>query len=129
MSAISKRNTLKFKGFTLLEVLIALAVLAISSMAVSRQIGNSIHQQSALSEKTMAMAVADNAISVLMLKSKWPNLGKDDKTISWANREWLVSMDVSSTSEPWLREIKVSVFSQNNDQSSLIELTAYRGQY
>ena len=121
-------NCLHVKGFTLLEVLIALAILAISAMAISRQMGAGLQQQSQLAEKTAALILAENKVNSLLLLDQWPALGGDEDRVEWMDRQWVIATDVSSTSEPWLRQITVSILDEQ-EAKSFIELTAYKGQY
>ena len=57
------------RGFTLLEVLVALAILALSAAAVLRQTQLGIKQQQQLELKSYALAIADDALAT-MLPSK-----------------------------------------------------------
>lgn len=116
------------KGFTLLEVLIALAILAISAMAISRQIANGHQQQQQLVEKTTAMLVAENELAGIMLQDSWPPLGTTVVSTQWGGLEWQINRVVESTSEPLLRQITIKV-SVDADSIERIELIGFRGRY
>ncbi|MBL4827533.1 MAG: type II secretion system minor pseudopilin GspI [Spongiibacteraceae bacterium] len=118
------------RGFTLLEVLIALAILAISSIAVVGQAGQSIRQLEQLELKTMALWIADNQIAVYQMNEQWPNTGHQSLSLDVLDQEWLVSTQVSATSDPMLRKIEVSVALDNGREPvDLLSLIAYRGRY
>ena len=131
MSQLYQQVSLKRRvlGFTLLEVLVALAILAISSLAVSRQIANSLYQQQHLSLKTTAQLLAENELSVIQLLDDWPSLGLNSREVLLANGEWQVTRQISSTSEPWLRKITITVNINRQVDTPLISLVAYRGRY
>ncbi|WP_019530144.1 type II secretion system minor pseudopilin GspI [Dasania marina] len=116
------------RGFTLLEVLVALAIFAISALAISRQIGNGHIQQQQLAYKTSAMLIAENEVAVLMLNEQWPALGRDEKRLQWAGLDWQLKREVTATSEPWLRQITVSV-GLLDTPGDLVNLVSYRGRY
>ena len=114
-------------GFTLLEVLVALAILAISAMALSRQMGNGLQVQQQLSQKAMAAIIAENEVASILVADNWNGLTGDSKEVQLFNNSWQVQTEVSSTTEPLLKQIIVSI--KNVDGQSIYELTAYKGRY
>jgi general secretion pathway protein I len=119
------------RGFTLLEVLIALAVLAVSAAAVLRQTQLGIHQQQLLELKTAAMWIADDTIATLTTQPQWPPVGRTEREVTVQEQRWNVATDVQTTSEATLRRIVVSVSraDSGNQDSPLVTFTTYRGQY
>jgi len=121
---------MRVRGFTLLEVLIALAVLALSAAAVLRQTQLGIQQQQVLELKSSAMWIADDAIARLSAQPQWPEPGRSENKVAVRGQEWTVVTDVQTTPEPTLRKIVVSVnVSGQPEDSALASFTAYRGQY
>lgn len=114
-------------GFTLLEVLIALSILAIASIAVIRQTGQSLNQLQRLELKSTAMHIAENQITTLRIADSWPSLGTRSDTVTLGSIDWEVRSQVTSTTDPLLRKIVVEVGLQ--DQEPVLSLTAYRGQH
>jgi general secretion pathway protein I len=119
------------QGFTLLEVLIALTILAISSLAVIRQVGQGTVNLTLLEQKTLAALVADQRISQYRIAESWPALGSGNERTEWAGQDWQVSSDVETTSEPLMRKVTVSVaLDAGADQRvPLSEFVLYRGRY
>lgn len=62
------------RGFTLLEILVALAILAIVSVSVFRSGGNTVRQLSGIEQRTLARWVAENEVAQIRLE-RW----RDDK--------------------------------------------------
>ena len=114
-------------GFTLLEVLIALAVLAISAMALSRQMGNGLQAQQTLAQKTQAAIIAENEIASLLLSDNWNAFTDNNKEIELFNNSWQVETVITSTTDPLLRQIVVTVKSPQGQP--IYDLTAFKGRY
>ncbi|WP_101759478.1 type II secretion system minor pseudopilin GspI [Oceanicoccus sp. KOV_DT_Chl] len=120
-------------GFTLLEVLIALAILAISSLAVIGQSRQSLSQLEQLQLKATAIVLAENQLAVVQIADDWPSLGSSSQSTLLAQRQWRVTTQVSSTSDPWFRKIEVTVtddsVANQSEAAVLAQLIGYRGRY
>lgn len=125
------RGLVPFKGFTLLEVLIALAILALSAAAVLRQTHLEIKQQQNLELKSYALWMADDVLTNVMAQSQWPPLGRIEQQQTYEGQNWRVITEVQATPDPQLRKIEVSISpeQQSGNAATLITLTTYRGQY
>ncbi len=119
---------IRITGFTLLEVLIALAIFAISALVVLEQASLSISQQARLEEKTLALWVAENQLAAMRLEPEWPAAGSTEKKTTNANRNWQIQQAVEATANPLLRKITVAVSAENAREPSLT-LTGYRGEH
>ena len=118
----------KVHGFTLLEVLIALAIFSICAMVILKQVSQSLHYQQALEIKTLALWVAENTIAGKRLEKTWPDTGNYQTTTVFSAREWTVDQSIEATGNPALRKITVRVFLPDTDSPS-ISLTGYLGKY
>jgi len=76
------------RGFTLVEVLIALAVLAIALAAVLRAMGQAIDLSTDLRDRTVALWAAEERATDLVLKNTWPAIQSTDGTMEFGEREW-----------------------------------------
>jgi len=114
-------------GFTLLEVMIALAVFAISAIALLSQSNQSINQILYLEEKSYALWVAENKLTELRLAKEWPPTGEKKDQVTQFDRDWSIKISVSNTGEKSLRRIDVEV-SRAEDTGNLSSLRGYIGQ-
>jgi len=116
------------RGFTLLEVMIALAVFAITAIALLSQTSQGISQSLYLEEKSYALWLAENTLTELRLKPEWPPLGAQEDQLSQFNRQWLIQTQVSGTGEKGLRRVDVKV-ARTEDSKTLSSLQGYIGQH
>ena len=115
-------------GFTLLEVLIALAVLAIAMGAIIGAATQSINTVATLRDQTFASWVALNQVHALLLESKpWPEEAEARSgKAELANRVWRWEARFSKTDDPDLRRLDLSVRAGENGPE-LVRRVAFRG--
>jgi general secretion pathway protein I len=113
-------------GFTLLEVMVALAVLAIALGAIIKATGASAGDVGHLRDRTLASWVALNRINTLRLARKWPDEGARKGMAEMAGREWRWEVQVSNTSDEDLRRLDITVYGED-DEAPLAALIAFRG--
>jgi general secretion pathway protein I len=104
-------------GFTLLEVLIALVVLALSLGAAIRAVGEYTVNQAYLRDRTFAEWVARNQLVTTQLSGEWPSIGRKKGEAEMplgpaeeGGREWRWVMQVTQTPEEDLRRLDIDVF-------------------
>ena len=103
------------RGFTLLEVLIALAVLALSMGAVIKATSDYTGNQSYLRDRTLAMWVARNVLVEYQVKGEWLSVGERKGTREMGNQEWRWLARISQTEEAELRRLDVEVYPLDSD--------------
>jgi len=103
------------QGFTLLEVLIALAVLALSLGAVIKATSDYTGNQSYLRDRTMAMWVARNVLVRFQVEGEWLSVGERKGTEEMGNQEWRWMTRISQTEEAELRRLDVEVYPVDSD--------------
>lgn len=114
-------------GFTLLEVLVAIAMLAIALPALINAVGANIRSAAHLKERTLAQWVAMNRIAELRASRVWPGEGKSSGTDSMANFDWYWEIKVSNTGEEDMRRLDVSVKRDQEEKTAIISIEAYIG--
>ncbi|MCU0806913.1 MAG: type II secretion system minor pseudopilin GspI [Candidatus Contendobacter sp.] len=114
-------------GFTLLEVLVALAVLAIAMGAIIGAATQSINTVATLRDQTFASWIALNQVNALLLESKpWPEEGSSKGNAELANRTWRWEARFFKTEDPDLRRLEVTVRTSENGPE-LNKLVAFKG--
>lgn len=123
-----KLNTMPLKsnrGFTLLEVLVALTIIAITLGAVIKTASDQTANTSYLKEKAIGHWVAMNALNQLLLEQDWPSLGKSTDSATMASHEWYWQREVEKTPSPDSRKIIYRVFSDSDFQQQVTSLVGY----
>lgn len=117
------------RGFTLIEVLVAMAVLALSLPVVFKAISEVSLSAIQLQNKTYAQWVALNKVAEMRLQTTWPAIGKSDGDTEMAGQDWHWVMQVESTDDKDVRKLVVSVNPETdkNNKVATIELTAFLG--
>lgn len=96
-------------GFTLLEVLVALAIFALVAASVLTSTSRSLQNASRLEEKTLAMWVADNRLAELQLSKSPVADGREQGEVEFAGRRWRWQSEIQATSDTDLRRVTLWV--------------------
>jgi len=97
-------------GFTLLEVVFALAIAVLGIAAVAGATGGAAEVADATRERTLAVWVAGNRLSELRIVRAWPTPGSYDLVRSMGGRTWHLTETVSTTSSEDLRRVDITVY-------------------
>jgi general secretion pathway protein I len=110
--------TKRASGFTLLEVLVALAIFALVAASVLTATARSLQTASRLEEKTLAMWIADNQLVELQLSKNPVAEGRDQGEVGFAGRRWQWQSEVQATREPDMRRVTLWVAPIAQDRST-----------
>lgn len=97
------------RGFTLVEVLIALAVASLGLSAVLAMGTQSIDTSRSLRDRTLALYVGLNEITELRLSGEFPDPGRSNGETEMADRLWRWQYVISETGVESLRRIDIAV--------------------
>lgn len=117
------------RGFTLLEVLVAMAVLSLSLAAISKAAAGFIVNQAYLRDRTYAQWVAHNRLAEVLLSRRWPSIGQQKDQVEYpkGEREWRWVMQVTQTGEEDLRRLDIEIFplEGEDDDAPLATLSGF----
>jgi len=114
-------------GFTLIEILVALAVIAIAVTAVVAAVSSNVSNAAYIQDRTLAHWVAMNKVAELQVSKDWPSAGTQRGDSLMANQEWSWETKVSTTEDPDVNRIDVKVYANNHQKQALASLVAYVG--
>lgn len=104
-------------GFALIEVLVGLVILSIAMISATRAIGSAADTQRAISERTMALWSADNALLELRMTRAWPPLGSTNSQCPQANYLFICQRTVMATPNPGFRRVEVGVYLRSSSDT------------
>jgi len=97
------------RGFTLVEVLVALAILAIAMAAAGRSVALSTDSAVAHKQRVLAGLVAENRLGELVARRAWPGVGVTEGTERQAGVDFRWRAEVIATPHPGLRRVEIQV--------------------
>jgi len=103
------------RGFTLVEVLVALAVIAIALGAVMRTLSQSIDVSANLRDRALAMWVAQNRLTREQADRAWPSADTREGTDTMGGRDWRWREQVANTPDQDLRRVEIEVRAAKGD--------------
>ena len=100
---------MRSRGFTLIEVLVALAIVTIGMAAVMEALTSSARTAIYLQDKTFAEWVALNRMETVRLTGSVPAAGTSNDTLEYAGTNWEWQQKVTTTRIPGMVQIQVDV--------------------
>jgi len=114
------------QGFTLLEVMVALVVVAIALAALVKSGGQSAAAAAYLRDKSFAHWVAMNRVAELRLQKQWPDTGESHSDETMGKHQWYSLAKVSATDDPDVRRLEVEVRASEDKEAPLVaRVTAF----
>jgi len=114
-------------GFTLVEILVALAIVAIALAAGMRALAQGADSASALKARTLALWVAQNRLAAAQVDVPWPEIGRSSGEALEAGARFVWQANVTTTPNPAFRRIDITVAEPQAPDYALAKLTGFLG--
>ena len=106
-------------GFTLIEVVVAVFVIAIGLGAVIKTVGTVTKNTALLSERTVAMWVAQNALAEFELELEEDIFEETEGSQEMAGIEWFWTKTIEDTEDPDIQRVEFNVRRDEDEDSQV----------
>ncbi len=117
------------KGFTLIEVMIALSVVAIGLMATLKAVNEEVSGANLTRNKMIALWVLENKVAEIRLNPLLPNTGINEGQQTLFNQTWQWQTNTTNTANTKIRKVEVSILQPNSKdkKDTLLTQSIYLG--
>jgi general secretion pathway protein I len=119
---------MKKSGFTLIEVMLAMAVFAVAGVALLGVADNNYRHISHLEEQMFANWVASNQLVEVSLDKTWPPKNNRKGKVEMAGRTWHWQQKVVKTANKEMRGLTMEVRLDEDDELVTASLMTYLAQ-
>ncbi len=116
---------MKARGFTLIEVLVALAILAIALAAAARASGMSISTSDRLKQRLLASWTAQNRLAEHTARHAWPDIGTRSGEVEQGGIPMRWEESISATPNTRFRRIEIVISPLAEPQHQAARLSGY----
>lgn len=125
VTSFVRYNKYRSLGFTLIEVMLALAVFSIAGIALLSAASNNARNLGHLDDKMFAQWVASDQLVALSLDSKWPPKNNLKGEVKLAGKTWFWHQKVVKTTDNDMRAVVLEVRLAEDDELPVSSLTTY----
>ncbi|MBU6271048.1 MAG: type II secretion system minor pseudopilin GspI [Betaproteobacteria bacterium] len=111
-------------GFTLVEVLVALAIVAVALMASLRAVGSLTQAGTDLRLRVLAQWSAENRLSQMRVQADWPPVGQSRQECPQAGVALICQEEIFATPNPFFRRVEIAVY-EAGGRRPLARLTGF----
>lgn len=122
---ISRTGVKKSLGFTLIEVMLAMAVFSIAGVALLSTATNNTQNIGYLEKKMFANWVASNQLVTTHIEGKWPPKNNVKGKVELAGQVWFWQQKVLKTTEKNMRAIVMEVRLKEDDELAIGSISTY----
>lgn len=108
-------------GFSLIEALVALAVLAIATVGLIRAVETHIDSTRAMERRAAAMWVAENRLAEIQIAD--PSADADE--VDLLGQQWRVAVARTRTQDAAIDKVRIQVFAQGAERTPLASLDGF----
>ncbi len=112
-------------GFTLIEIMVALAIITIALGAIIESTTASNRNLQYLRDRSIASWVAGNELARVRARRLWGSRSNREGSVEMGGREWRWKMQIHKTDDPDMRRIDIQVFAEGDEP--LAHITGFTG--
>ena len=119
------KNRWRIRGFTLLEVLVALVIVSLGMIAVFGQLNQMLSASARLRDKTLAHWIAVDQITELQAIGAYPKVGESSDEVDMASATWTYTVKTSQIGDLAMRRVDVTVAFADTPEQILAEVRGF----
>jgi len=123
---VKQRGTLQW-GFTLIEMMVAMAVLAVGMGAIIKAAGENARNATYLRDRAVARWIAADAITELQIISPWSSNTEPKGEVEMFNLTWYWQAKIQKVQDPDLRRVDVQVRRDKDAKAYLYSISGFIG--
>lgn len=109
---------IRHRGFTLIEVMVALLVFGLIAAAASEVGSQYIGTFERVRDKTLATWIAENRMAELRLQENFPGIDETTRELEYGPARWQVTTEISATEEASIRRVDIHVGRYSAEESA-----------
>lgn len=113
------------QGFTLIEVMLAMAIFAIAGVSLLNTADNNFKNLSHLESKILANWLASNQLVEVTLDQQWPPKNNKKGMVEMASREWFWAQKVIKTGDKNMRAVVIEIRLVEDEKLALTSVMTY----
>lgn len=117
------------QGFTLVEILVALAIVAITLAAGVRASGSLTLLAQRQQDQLLAQLCAENELAAIRLATTLPGVGTNRQTCTQGGVSLALVKDVLPTPNPNFRRVDIRVRPQDDEDTTLLFISTVVGRF
>lgn len=125
MPLVNAHSLKVMKGFTLLEVMLSMAVFSIAGLALLSTANTNITNLNSLEEKIVASWIASNQLVEVNLINKWPPDKEAKGSVELAGQQWYWQQKVLETADDDLRQLTIEVRIEEKSEQETSSLVTF----
>jgi len=112
-------SSVNSRGFTLVEVVVALAIVVVAFLAMYGSVQQMVASTTLLQEKTIGSWIAFDQITQLRIGGEFPDADKREGEIEMAGSNWLYSIEFSDTASADVKQVIVRVSPESDPDNQI----------
>lgn len=114
-------------GFTLIEILVAMTIIAVGVSALVSSAGASAWRAEYMREREFGRWVASNVLAETQVRPAWPDTGTKNTEVEMGDNVWFVRTRTQAVADPDLRRVDIEVRRDKDADNYIYTVTGFVG--